>query len=310
MRDTKRRERLERRSLLFLSVQNSTVYTGPRSTPPATDSRLSCLPWVTVVTSREPPGWWKGQVWRPSRLRRACQAAAAAPPAAHRRGWVRAASWAVHRAVSRVWARKSQTSRPAAGRWVSWARAWRAGARAASPLLQRPRHPGEEEAVPPLPLAGLHLGEGEVQGGLAGEGIDLGGEGLRPPVPLHRHLALPADLPGHGEGEGGLAEDLPAADGGGRLHPHHAPLGGGGEEGHLAGGQLPDGQQPAGEVGVRLPGHGGVDQEEGLPGGVDQLKGQVHGIPSFLACPWAVEAPGRPGKICHDCSTNPSVGKG
>ena len=179
-----------------------------------------------------------------------------------------------------------------------------------APLLQRPRHPGEEEAVPPLSLAGLHLGEGEVQGGLAGEGIDLGGEGLRPPVPLHRHLALPADLPGHGEGEGGLAEDLPAAEGGGRLHPHHAPLGGGGEEGHLAGGQLPDGQQPAGEVGVRPPGHGGVDQEEGLPGGVDQLKGQVHGIPSFLACPWAVEPPGRPGKICHDCSTNPSVGKG
>ena len=101
--------------------------------------------------------------------------------------------------------------------------------------MRRPRHPGEEEAVPPCPLAGLYLGEEEVQGGLAGEGIDLGGEGLRPPVPLHRHLALPADLPATAKAKAAWRRTSPAADGGGRLHLHHAPLGGGGEEGHLAG---------------------------------------------------------------------------
>ena len=188
LRDTKRRERLERRSLLFLSVQNSTVYTGPRSTGPATDSRLSCRPWVTVVTSKGPPGWRRGQVWRPSRLRRACQAAAAAPPAAHRRGWVRAASWAVHRAVSRVWARKSQTSRPAAGRSVSWARAWRAGVKAASegsapPFCSAHATPGKRRRSPRSPWPGCTWGRGKSRVAWPVRGLTWAGRASGHPSP-------------------------------------------------------------------------------------------------------------------------------
>ena len=136
------------------------------------------------------------------------------PPAAHRRGWVRAASWAVHRAVSgsgpgspRPAGRLRGAPSPGPG---PGGRGPRRPPRAARPPFAAPTPPRGRGGGPPAPLAGLHLGRGKSRVALAGEGIDLGGEGLRPPVSLHRHLALPADLPGHGEGEGGLGwRDLP-----------------------------------------------------------------------------------------------------
>ena len=136
----------------------------------------------------------------------------------------------------------------------------------------------------------------------------MGDKGFGPAGPLHGDLPLPADARLHGVGEGGLAEGFAAAAAGGVLHPGHAPLGGGGEEGHLAGGQLPDGQQPAGEVGVRLPGHRGVDQEEGLPPGIDHLKRQLHRYRAFRGRP-GPERPGKPHRIWHYCSIKPLWGK-
>ena len=135
-------------------------------------------------------------------------------------------------------------------------------------------HPGRlpEEGV-------LHNfpGNGHLRCHLAGEGIDLDGQGFVAAADLHRELPGPADAlvrrveqPCAAQS---VAAELPAhhlqADAPRPLWRH--------EKAHLLGLQLPDGQQPSGQVLVLLPGDRGAHQQGQVPRRVGQLEGEFHG---------------------------------